>query len=114
MSSILPYSCAYVNIRAMGFVAVTLSMVLQGTYLAKKDVATPIKVRGRTPLPRVLFIHGTPWCQKSSKDACSSRLVTVARDRHPLDCDQALPFSRMTTVPDTHRYHRPCPWKAFG
>ncbi|CAM9762813.1 unnamed protein product, partial [Laminaria digitata] len=42
-SPVLPYSCAYVYIRALGFVAVTVSMVLQATYLARKDVATPIK-----------------------------------------------------------------------
>eukprot|EP00904_Undaria_pinnatifida_P002950 jgi/Undpi1/12656/HiC_scaffold_6.g02324.m1 len=42
-SSVLPHSCAYVYIRALGFVAVTLSIVLQASYLARKDVATPIK-----------------------------------------------------------------------
>lgn len=44
VSEVLPFSCSYVYIRALGFVAVTMSMVLQGTYLARKDVMTPIKV----------------------------------------------------------------------
>ncbi|CAN0177118.1 unnamed protein product [Ectocarpus fasciculatus] len=43
VSSVLPHSCSYVYIRAMGFVAVTVSMVLQSAYLARKDIATPIK-----------------------------------------------------------------------
>lgn len=40
----LPHACTYVYIRALGFVAVTVSMVLQSYYLASKDIATPIKV----------------------------------------------------------------------
>ncbi|CAM9785339.1 unnamed protein product [Pylaiella littoralis] len=43
VASVLPYSSSYVYIRALGFVAVTLSMVLQSAYLARKDIATPIK-----------------------------------------------------------------------
>eukprot|EP00903_Cladosiphon_okamuranus_P013394 g12482.t1 len=43
VSSVLPHACAYVYIRALGFVAVTVSMVLQSYYLASKDIATPIK-----------------------------------------------------------------------
>eukprot|EP00752_Nemacystus_decipiens_P003860 g3552.t1 len=43
VSSVLPHACAYAYIRALGFVAVTVSMVLQSYYLARKDIATPIK-----------------------------------------------------------------------
>ncbi|CAN0149969.1 unnamed protein product [Scytosiphon promiscuus] len=42
-AAVLPHSASYVYIRAMGFVAVTVSMVLQSAYLARKDIATPIK-----------------------------------------------------------------------
>ena len=44
VASVLPHACSYVYIRALGFVAVTVSMVLQSYYLARKDIATPIKV----------------------------------------------------------------------
>jgi Na+-driven multidrug efflux pump len=40
---VLPHSLAYTHIRALGFPAVTVTMVLQGACLANKDVATPLK-----------------------------------------------------------------------
>ncbi|CAN0439040.1 unnamed protein product, partial [Discosporangium mesarthrocarpum] len=42
-ASVLPFSATYVRIRALGFVAVTLSLTLQGACFAERNVRTPVK-----------------------------------------------------------------------
>lgn len=65
VAEVLPHSMIYARIRALGFPAVTLTMVLQGTCLAGKDIKTPLRACAASAIANlvgdVFLVFGLGW-----------------------------------------------------